>query len=214
MDFFPLGTSISWGTWQRTPVQTTQSSNSFQVRASAVSQLNKRSFILLTLGDKIVDGFSRARILKHFFILYLLSRSVSSSRFTLTQSHTCYACQILPSILVCQVYWNLKRSLSVSVISGCFCAGKQEYLGPSEGKKGAKSGACGGKTNLPLKKFFWAGNGKELPLSLLGWQTEQLWAFLSSFICDYCHSTAPLAEDESTAKLNVSLNSLCGFWHN
>lgn len=82
---FSAGTIISWETWQRTPVQTTQSSSSFQVRVSSLFCLTAQQ-TLSHPCDKNVDGFIQPGLfLLSFYCQDLYQKKKKNS---VTQSHT------------------------------------------------------------------------------------------------------------------------------
>lgn len=116
-----LGTSISWGTWQRTPVQTTRSFSSFQVRGTAVSQFDKHSLILLALCDKNVDGFSLSRFFFFFFhYLFIVRICIKLRNHIHPKSHLLCLSNFLFHSSLSLTEQPKKRSLNVFVMMRCF----------------------------------------------------------------------------------------------
>lgn len=142
-----LGTNISWGTWQRTQVQTTWSFSSFQVRGSSVSRLDKHSLILLALCDKNVDGFSLSRFFCcHYLFIVRICITFPQKSHLLCMSN-------LLSTLVCHVQRNLKQDHSFvrdDEVRGAdkHCA---VYLGPFKKVQTFEILSYAAKTNPHLK---------------------------------------------------------------
>ncbi len=165
-----LGTSISWGTWQRTPVQTTRSFSSFQVRGTAVSQFDKHSLILLALCDKNVDGFSLSRF---FYYLFIVRICIKLRNHAHPKSHLLCLSNLL-STLVCHLQSNLKRDHSMCLWwwGALRRWALRRIPWPVEEGANAEIVSYDAKSNLHLKgKKFLSWQPKRLPpLSLLGWQ--------------------------------------------
>lgn len=64
---------------------------------------------------------------------------------------------------------------------------------------------------LKGRKFFKLAADKTASVVFVRVTKNNSGAPVVALACCYCHRVALLAEDESTAKLNVSLNSRCGF---
>lgn len=162
---FSAGTIISWGTWQRTPVQTTQSSSNFQVRVSdfSVSQLNKHSLILVT---KMLMGSSSLDYFYYLFICQDLHRKPSN------RSHPkARLIMHLPSILVCHFSESplkiIQRSCDLALLLLRLAMIPWALWRRKKVQK---------VLHMVAKQIclwsFGAGSGRETLLSLLGWQTD------------------------------------------